>query len=182
MIRAVLLAAFAVFAACTPFDPATVQMDPRPRAQTQAEISFVKSLFEDIQGPSIREAREYCGLVGIDTYGRWVATKPVPGTEASCLPPDPDTADFTVVASYHTHGAYSDYYWNEIPSLDDMASDIADNTDGYVATPGGRFWYVDARARVARQICASKCLPSDPRYPGDEPVPSRLTLAQLQAL
>lgn len=175
------LPALVLLAACATVDPASIQMSPRPVAQTQGEVDFVKSLFADIQGPSIRESREYCGLIGLDASGAFVATEPRPGRVASCLPPAPANVDFTVVASYHTHGSYSPRFVNEMPSIDDMTSDIADNTDGYVATPGGRLWYIDARARVARLICNAGCLQSDPAYPGSV-VPRRITMAQLQAM
>lgn len=142
-------------------------MSPRPVPQTPEEVAFVAQLFNDIQPPSFADAREYCGMIGITQEGTYVATEPRRGREASCLPPSPLWAGIEVIASYHTHGAADREYFTEIPSYEDMRTDIEDDTDGYIATPGGRFWYVDARARIARLICGPGCLLSDPAYVED---------------
>lgn len=42
-----------------------------------------------------------------------------------------------------------------------MEADEADGIDGYVATPGGRLWYIDSSEMVASQICGVGCLPMD---------------------
>ncbi|WP_299149620.1 DUF4329 domain-containing protein [uncultured Tateyamaria sp.] len=169
--------------ACAPDDLGTVQMAPRALPQSQAEVAFVSRLFNDIQPRSIAEDREYCGLIGLDPAGALVATEPRRGRVSSCLPPDPRFVGFTVVASYHTHGSYSPEFLTEVPSFDDMRTDIEDDTDGYIATPGGRLWYVDARARVARQVCGVSCLIPDPNYREDPDFPVRqtYTLNQLRA-
>ena len=130
----VLIAAVFALTACIVEDVASIQMEPRPQPQTQSEIAFMSALFNDIQLPSFEQDREFCGLIGVDAAGNYVATKAIRGREATCLPPDPDFADFTVLASYHTHGSHNDEYFNEVPSFDDMRTDIEDGTDGYGST------------------------------------------------
>lgn len=165
--RALVLPFLFALSACVVEDVASIEMAPRAVAQNQTEIAFVSRLFNDIQVPSIAEDREYCGLIGIDDAGNYVATDPRRGRTATCLPPDPAFANFTVLASYHTHGSFNTEYFNEIPSFDDMRTDIEDGTDGYIATPGGRMWYIDARAQIARQICGLDCLIPDPDHRED---------------
>jgi hypothetical protein len=180
---ALLIPALIALSACaaTPVD--TIQMDPRPIAQTQREVAFVSGLFNDIQGRSISENREYCGLIGVDSTGAYVASPARRGGVASCLPPSRSSVGFQVLASYHTHGSASLNYYTEIPSYDDMRTDIEDGTDGYIATPGGRLWYVDARARIARQLCGLDCLVDDPNHVEDQDyrVYQKYSLNQLRA-
>ena len=159
-----LLPAVLAVSACLTEDLDTVEMAPRALPQNEAEIAFVSSLFNDIQTRSIAEDREYCGLIGVDETGTYVATAPRRGRTATCLPPSPGAADFVVLASYHTHGSSNLEYFTEVPSFDDMRTDIEDGTDGYIATPGGRLWYVDARGRIARQICGLNCIVPDPNH------------------
>lgn len=184
MIRRVAPFVFAiVVAGCEPLpDPALISMAPRVQAQTQTEVAFVTALFNEVQPTSISEGREYCGLIGVDARGDFVATTARRGGASSCLPPETAGPGVTVLASYHTHARYTPDYWTEVPSFDDMRTDIEDGTDGYIATPGGRLWYVDARAKVARQICGARCLVSDPTYPeGVSDVQQTYTLDELRA-
>jgi len=176
-----LLALF-VLSACVAEELDTMAMPQRALARTDSEVAFVSRLFNDIQGRSISEDREYCGLIGIDDTGNYVASKPRKGRTATCLPPSPDSMGFVVLASYHTHGSSSPDYFTEIPSFDDMRTDIKDGTDGYIATPGGRMWYVNARQRIARQICGLNCLIPDPdhREDPDYPVQQTYTLDELR--
>ncbi|MEL6452046.1 MAG: DUF4329 domain-containing protein [Pseudomonadota bacterium] len=182
MRRLALFALCLALPACLVEDLDSIEMAPRSVPQSEAEIAFVSRLFNDIQPASIAEDREYCGLIGIDAAGDFVATAPHPGRRASCLPPAPRFADFEVLASYHTHGSSTPEYFTETPSFDDMRTDIEDGTDGYIATPGGRLWYVDARARVAYQICGRNCLVPDPAHREDPeyPVQPSYTLEDLR--
>lgn len=178
--------ALLILAGCDTPDPLAVGaivMSPRPLPQTEAEIAFAAELFNGLQGPSINEAREFCGLIGVDAAGQFVATRARRGGASSCLPPQTAGPGITVLASYHTHGAYNPDFLTEIPSFDDIRTDIEDDTDGYIATPGGRLWYVDARAKEARLICGAMCLVSDVRFEEDPafPVRSRYTLQDLAA-
>lgn len=176
-----LVALFAL-SACEADNLDTMAMPERALARTEAEVAFVSRLFDDIQGRSISEDREYCGLIGIDGNGNYVASKPRRGRTATCLPPAPATVGFVALASYHTHGSFSPDYYTEIPSFDDMRTDIEDGTDGYIATPGGRLWFVDARRRIASQICGLNCLIPDPEFREDPdyPVMQTYTLDDLR--
>ncbi|MEL7166536.1 MAG: DUF4329 domain-containing protein [Pseudomonadota bacterium] len=173
---------FLFLASCASYDPASIVMEPRAKAQTRSEIAFMSQFFQDIQPRSFAVKRELCGLVGVNAAGDFVVTEPVVGRASSCLPPDPRSTEFTVLASYHTHGAWHPQYLTEVPSFSDIRTDIEDGTDGYLATPGGRFWYIDARNKVARQICGEGCLPRDPGFRRDPafPVQNSYTLDELR--
>ncbi|MGI3185958.1 DUF4329 domain-containing protein [Nioella aestuarii] len=132
-------------------------------AQSAAEEALIRQVFAQIQPISFRENVEYCGYVGLDDDGQLVASRATRGDEGSCLSDDP--ANIAVItASYHTHGAYSPDYYNEVPSGDDMEGDEEEGIDGWVATPGGRLWYIDTEDMITRQICGIGCLASDPRF------------------
>ncbi len=45
-----------------------------------------------------------------------------------------------------------------------MEGDEDEGIDGWVATPGGRLWYIDTTDMVTFQICGIGCLPSDPEF------------------
>lgn len=158
---------------CTPQEPPIL-------AQTDNVDEFARTVLDTIQPTSIAEIREYCGYIYVTDTGALAATAPARGTEDFCDLPAPDD---TVVASYHTHGGFSDVYDNEVPSLDDMRGDFNDGIDGYISTPGGRLWQIDHQDRVARQLCNRPCMIADP---DDDPsdagfVPRSFTLQELQA-
>lgn len=132
-------------------------------AQSAEEEALVREIFAGLNPVSIAENIEYCGYVGFDVAGRLVASDPTPGDEASCLADDPVEIDL-ITASYHTHGAFSTDYANELPSGTDMEGDEAEGIDGWVATPGGRLWYIDTTDMVTFQICGIGCLPADPEF------------------
>ena len=127
------------------------------------ELAFVKAIFAEIQPRSIAVNREICGYLGRDRFGQLVHTDHIEGEEASCGLPD-WPRKMTVLASYHTHSTYSEEFDSEMPSDLDLRSDLARGIDGYIATPGGRLWYVDTDARRVRQICAIGCLYQDPNF------------------
>ncbi len=132
-------------------------------SQDNAEVALVKRIFAVVQPVSIRENREYCGYIGFDRAGILAATIAAPGSIGSCLPDDPLMLA-VITASYHTHGAVSPDYFNELPSGEDMEGDESEGIDGYVATPGGRLWYVDTTDMVTSQLCGIGCLPRDARF------------------
>ena len=134
-------------------------------AQDAREVALVRAVFAELQPLSFRKKREYCGYLGLTRSGELVATDPVPGDMASCAADYP--SDIAVVASYHTHGTFDEGYYNEMPSLTDLDSDSAAYLNGYVATPGGRLWYVDGRQRLTFQICGVGCLPVAPLFSKD---------------
>ncbi|WP_259773013.1 DUF4329 domain-containing protein [Aliiroseovarius crassostreae] len=132
-------------------------------AQDTSELQLVKRIFEQLQPISISKNREYCGYIGRDAAGNVAFTKARRGRKGTCVPRDPD-ALAVVTASYHTHGAYSPNYVNELPSVEDMEGDEAEGIDGWVATPGGRLWYVDTQEMTIHLICDLGCLPADPAF------------------
>jgi Domain of unknown function (DUF4329) len=142
----------------------------RAQPRTEAEVLFAKSILNDLQETSFNQDREYCGFIGLDIEGDFVATEAVRGEEDGCQPEEPGS-DIAILASYHTHAAFSEGYDSERPSTIDLEADVAEGIDGYVATPGGRLWYNDAAAGETRMICGSFCLVQDPRYEPFDDVP-----------
>ncbi|HHS82423.1 MAG TPA: DUF4329 domain-containing protein [Devosia sp.] len=149
-------------------------------AQSHEEIAFMKSLFNKLQPKSIALNREFCGYLGRNSRGMLVATGPTRGREGSCFADEPPT-DMDIIASYHTHGAFSYDFDSEVPSSDDLSADIAEETDGYIATPGGRIWFDDIDREKAILICDRNCVVSDNAYEADAapPVGNAYTLNQL---
>lgn len=139
---------------------------------------FARVLLEGLQERSIRERREYCGFLSVSDTGEISATRPRRGTLAGCSLGAMPEGTF---ATYHTHGAWDFGYDNEVPSASDLESDFLNGVDGYVSTPGGRFWHVDLDTRSVVLVCGRGCLTSDPGYQalGDETIRPRFTLAQL---
>ena len=135
---------------------------PFATAQDAEEVAFVKEFFRELQALSIRDNREYCGYFGFDANGDMVATKPKRGRQDSCEAPEPP-ADWDLFDSYHTHGAYHVDADTEVPSEGDMRADAEEGVDGYIATPGGRLWFIDTSGRIvrARMLCGRNCLLSD---------------------
>lgn len=133
------------------------------QAQNAQELASAKSILSQLQTPSIDNNREYCGLLMREPGGKLITTKAFRGSKARCrVRRIPEGAE--VVASYHTHGAYIGGYDNEVPSLLDLQVEMEWGIDGYVSTPGGRFWHVDGRRGTVRMLCGLGCLPSDPNY------------------
>jgi len=131
-------------------------------AQSREEVEFVKDLFERLQPRSFDKRREYCGFIGHDPQGRLIASDPRPGQRDSCQLDWPH--GMTVIANYHTHGAFDFAYHNELPSDTDMLIDQSLGVNGWIATPGGRLWYVDSERMVAKQVCGVGCLPIAPNF------------------
>ena len=132
------------------------------QAQDAAEVALARTVLTRLQALSFSKGREYCGYLGLTRDGTLVASVAVPGDMASCDAPFPD--DIAVVASYHTHGAFDAGYYNELPSTIDVDGDSDFFMNGYIATPGGRFWFVDGRNRTVHQICGTGCLPVAPGF------------------
>ena len=147
------------------------------------EHAFALSVLEDLNDHSIRVNREYCGFIYYDATGQLAATKAEKGGSHSCLPIRP-TGRVRVFASYHTHAGFATDSLNEYPSDQDMRGDFGSGHNGYVATPGGRLWFVDIDKRVSRQLCGYRCLPFDRRYrenPRERPKQS-VNLMNLQSI
>lgn len=126
-------------------------------AQDAEELRIARDILTELQPQSFEKKREYCGYIGYNAQGVMIASRPVSGTMDGCSAPFP--RDMAITASYHTHGDYDHRYFNEIPSDIDMEGDKKFYMNGYVATPGGRLWYIDTQIMVAHQICGISCLP-----------------------
>ncbi|WP_231703952.1 DUF4329 domain-containing protein [Cochlodiniinecator piscidefendens] len=131
-------------------------------AQSTREAQFAQSVLNNLQQQSFQRNREFCGYIGFDNAGQLIATPATMGRPDSCEPPEP--YNMLVVASYHTHGAFDPDALAEFPSADDMEADEAEGIDGYVATPGGRLWYIDSTDMEASQLCGIGCLAKDPNF------------------
>lgn len=130
-------------------------------AQDADLIDAARTTLASIQNNSFIANREYCGMIGRNTKGHIVITRPRKGRQDSCLPRPFRTNDVDVLASYHTHGSYDYDADAEVPSLDDFDADRAEGVFGFVSTPGGRFWLVDPERGRVRQLCGIGCLPQD---------------------
>lgn len=142
----------------------------RAQPRSEEEVAFAKTVLNDLQEISFDQDREYCGFIGLDEDGDFVATDAKQGEEDGCQPEEPDF-NIDILASYHTHAAFSDGFDSERPSTIDLEADVEEGIDGYIATPGGRFWYNDAKARETRMLCGSFCLNHDPSYEPFDDIP-----------
>jgi hypothetical protein len=133
------------------------------QAQDAQLVAAAKSTLAKLQSNSFDAEREYCGLLGALPDGRIAATRPRKGRMDSCKPREFSGAAIPV-ASFHTHGAYDIDADAEVPSSSDILADHEEGLDGFVSTPGGRFWFIDGAAKTARQICGVGCLPQDPDF------------------
>jgi hypothetical protein len=159
----------------------TVLSGTQSSAQTEQEIAFARDYLNNLQARSFRNDREYCGFFGYDRTGKLVAVKPRAGDANSCVAYWP-RGSIDVVASYHTHGAWDKLSDGEVPSVEDVESDIADEIDGYISTPGGRLWFVDGDKWVAHLVCGRDCLASDPDFRSEPEgsIPDRFSLKALR--
>lgn len=133
------------------------------QAQGRQEMAAAKKILSELQANSFKNNREYCGVLLRTATGKLISSKAFRGSKARCrVRRIPDGAE--VVASYHTHGAYLPGYDNEVPSLLDLEVEMDWRIDGYVSTPGGRFWHVDGRRGTVTLVCGKGCLPSDPNF------------------
>ena len=135
----------------------------KPNEEFAAVHRMAFQIFEDLNKRSVQTNREFCGYLYLDGQGALVATRPVKGSTHGCSSGFPGDAR-EVIASYHTHAAYDFSSFNEYPSDIDLEGDFQNRLNGYIATPGGRLWFVDYKKRVARQLCGYRCLPFDRRY------------------
>ncbi|MBU2993470.1 DUF4329 domain-containing protein [Octadecabacter sp. 1_MG-2023] len=124
---------------------------------------FAIGVLNGLQTVSIAEKREYCGYIWQDQFGQLQATVPVAGTRTGCEMNEPQIGT-GILASYHTHGAYSPRLRGEIPSGIDLQGDFNYGINGYVSTPGGRVWLNDYATRSTRQLCGRACVFSDTGY------------------
>ncbi len=124
---------------------------------------FAIKQLNEAQPLSIKQNREYCGLIGYDASDQLAATKPRKGRRHSCNP-GRDPRGWDVIATYHTHGGYDVDSDSEVPSMSDMREDFRDGIDGYIATPGGRVWLNSVERRKALMLCGRNCVLSDANF------------------
>ena len=155
----------------------------RFQPQSEAEINYVKSILKDAQTLSFESNREYCGYITLNETGDFSHTDFIKGKKNHCTANAPNDEVITL-ASFHTHGAFSEEHDSEIPSSDDLKADIYEGLDGYISTPGGRLWYSSAMDKGVTLICNRNCLLSDPDYENidDEFLETRYSLEALKAL
>jgi len=151
-------------------------------AQSRLELKFARQILTNLQAGSIAANREYCGMIGLTETGALIASAARKGRRDSCRPKDPRGA-VELIASYHTHAGYDEDADSEVPSANDVIGDMEEGLDGYVSTPGGRLWFIDGQAGVARQLCGLGCLPADPDFQQGQwaVVKQRYTLSDLEA-
>lgn len=130
-------------------------------ADPETELALARSVLGSLQAQSFRDNVEYCGYLGLDGGGSFVATPAAKGGPDWCEIDMPEGVE--IVASYHMHAGYDPNTWSEIPSGEDMETDEDQGIDGYVSTPGGRLWYIDTEDMIATQICGIGCVPLDPK-------------------
>ncbi|MCK0128501.1 DUF4329 domain-containing protein [Erythrobacter sp. F6033] len=132
---------------------------------TQSEVqAFARAQLDALQERSFAEDIELCGIIFERSNGELGASSPRPGDEASCGIAFFDEPGMKPLASFHTHAAQNDQYDSEVPSVLDMRSDSALGMDGYLATPGGRFWWIDGNREIAKMVCGEGCLAQDTNY------------------
>lgn len=141
---------------------ALVAMPLTAQAQS-AEETLIRETYAWLNLMSFEEGVEFCGYVGVDYDGNIAISPPTRGDVDSCLADEPENLEY-LTASYHTHGNFSTEYSSETPSGTDMEGDEEEGIDGWVATPGGRLWYIDTTDMVTFQVCGIGCLPKDPNF------------------
>ena len=136
---------------------------PTNAPQGAAVDNFARAFLDNIQAASIQDRVEYCGYFFVDDTGQLFGTPPVKGTFAGCETPVPRPGQ-GIIANYHTHGAYSPEYDNEVPSFIDLEAVFQFGIDGYVSTPGGRVWLIDFQTKSTHQTCGRNCVYTDPNF------------------
>jgi hypothetical protein len=151
-------------------------------AQPAQELAVARAILMELQPRSFAENREYCGYIGILPDGTYMPTDVTRGRRDSCLSRGDESRFVEITASFHTHAAYEYEADSEVPSPDDILGDMQEGIDGYVATPGGRLWYIDGARGTATQICGLGCMGQDPDFvPGVAgPIAQRYTLDQIE--
>ena len=140
------------------------------QAQSRDEHDYVVALFRQMQPLSFAKEVEVCGSITRDETGALGHTGPFAGTEDSCAIGKTPRGQ-TAIASWHTHGLFLPGYYNELPSGADVDSDHGAGVNGWVATPGGRLWFVDGERKLVKQMCGAGCLPVSPGY---EPIEGKI--------
>lgn len=157
----------------------------RPALAQSSELQeLARKKLTELQAVSIRQNREFCGVIGRAKDGKLISGPIRRGKRATCRVGELPTGT-TLVATFHTHGSYLRRYDNEVPSIIDLETEMALGSIGYVSTPGGRFWMVHGPKAEVRLICGVGCLPWDPNFRDQEEklgkIRDRYTRRQLYA-
>lgn len=152
-------------------------------AQDATELAVARGVLLQLQPRSFAENLEYCGYVGRLPDGRLAATDVSRGDAWGCTSGADERRFVEIVASFHTHAGFDRAAESEVPSSNDVRGDMQERINGYVATPGGRLWYIDYQRAVATQVCGLGCMGQDPDFsPGNSsPIAQSYTLQQLLA-
>ncbi|MEL6876664.1 MAG: DUF4329 domain-containing protein [Pseudomonadota bacterium] len=144
---------------------ATGEPERRDPTISPAEVqSFAKEKLNELQQQSFAQGKEFCALIYEDSSGVLQITPALAGSGHSCATMYVIEHDMLPLANLHTHGQYDTNFIGEAPSAQDLAVSAAERVDGYVSTPGGRFWFVDWETETTEQICGEGCLYQDPNY------------------
>lgn len=145
-------------------------------------LAAARAILVELQPRSFAENREYCGYIGVMPDGQVMATEVTRGDAWSCLSRADESRFVEIVASFHTHAAFDTEADSEVPSVDDVLGDMEEGIDGFVATPGGRLWFIDGVRGVTWQVCGLGCTGQDPNFVvGDAgPIAQRYTLEELE--
>lgn len=159
------------------------QIPTDPATPTPAEVAAVKMRFAEMQALSFATDVEYCGYLLRLPDESLGFSEMVRGGHDGCTPELPLPGS-TLLASMHTHGSYDPDVPAEFPTVIDIDSDRRERVNGFVATPGGRLWFIDSRAGQVTQLCGLNCLPQDPFFqPGDDGIIAQsYTRAELEQL
>lgn len=138
-----------------------------PIASDTEIVAFATEALNDLQARSLATRTEYCALLLEDDEGNLAVSKIAEGKEAECDLPWVLPMGTYSVATMHTHGTYSQEYDSEVPSVLDIQSDVDEQIDGFVATPGGRIWFTDWKTETTSMVCGERCIAQDPKYRED---------------
>lgn len=113
-------------------DPFGLKPGDRYRTVDAAGIAAV----EDINPTSIKENREYAGVIYQNFDGSYSYTLPMPGTSHTSNSGDAPILN-KLVGDYHTHAACDPDFDNENFSPSDTIKNSEKNVPGYLGTPSG---------------------------------------------
>lgn len=165
------LALLGIISSCTTsgrLEPALYGELASETATSKTAVAY-EALFA-VQSLSISENREYCGLVIQRKDGSFYRSSASRGGVDWCIMPAPSSAEGyqigdRIVADFHTHAGYRHDADSEVPSVQDMDGNRRAGIPGFLATPGGRFWFISHDGTFARQLCRAGCMPVDPKIP-----------------
>lgn len=135
-----------------------------PQAQPAAELAAAHAILSQRQPLSFAENKQYCGYIGVLGDSRYMAADVTRGRSDSCLPRSDESRFVGVKASLHTHARFGPGADSEVPSSNDLEGDMSERVNGYVATPGGRLWFIDGRTGLATQVCPTGCMGQSPDF------------------